>query len=69
MQGCCVYSPDTCGYANGVTAFTREVAARTEIFWCPIKHASNVNQAHEHYQGFIEYGDAESWLSRDEEKN
>ena len=26
-----------CGYANGVTAFTREVSARTEKFWCPDK--------------------------------
>lgn len=56
-----------CGYANGVIAFTREVAARTEKFWCPIKHATKVNQAHEHYQDFIEYGDAQGWLSKDDE--
>ena len=28
-----------CSYANGVIAFAREVAARTEVYWCPIKHA------------------------------
>ena len=28
-----------CTYANGVIAYVREVAARTEQFWCPIKHA------------------------------
>ena len=26
-----------CGYANGVAAYFREVAARTEEYWCPIK--------------------------------
>jgi len=29
-----------CGYANGVLSFAREVAARTEQYWCPIKHAT-----------------------------
>lgn len=28
-----------CSYANGLIAFVREVAARTEQYWCPIKHA------------------------------
>ena len=28
-----------CGYANGVAGYFREVAARTEEYWCPIKHA------------------------------
>lgn len=31
----CMY----CGYANGVLAYVREVAARTEQYWCPIRHA------------------------------
>jgi hypothetical protein len=31
----CLY----CAYANGVFAFVTEVAARTEQYWCPIKHA------------------------------
>lgn len=31
----CLY----CSYANGVIAYTREVASRTEQYWCPIKHA------------------------------
>ena len=25
-----------CSYANGIVAFTREIAARTEQYWCPI---------------------------------
>ncbi len=55
-----------CGYANGVTAFTREVSARTEKFWCPIKHATKVKHAHAHYQDYIEYGDVEAWFSKDD---
>ena len=54
-----------CGYANGVTAFTREVSARTEKYWCPIKHASKIKQAHIHYRDFIDYGDADSWRNKD----
>lgn len=53
----CVY----CGYANGVIAFTREVAARTEQYWCPIKHALRVAGAHGRYAGFADYGDAEAY--------
>ena len=28
-----------CGYANGVLAWSGEIGARTEQYWCPIKHA------------------------------
>ena len=31
-----------CSYANGVLAYAREVTARTESYWCPIKHARPV---------------------------
>ncbi len=48
----CLY----CGYANGVIAYTREVASRTEAYWCPIKHARRWPGAHERYAGFIDYG-------------
>ena len=47
-----------CSYANGAIAFVREVAARTEVYWCPIKHARRVLGAHPHYQGFADFGDA-----------
>jgi hypothetical protein len=42
-------------------AYGREVAARTEQFFCPIKHARRVVAAHDRYPGFFEYGDAESY--------
>jgi hypothetical protein len=47
-----------CSYANGAIAFVREVASRTEVYWCPIKHARRVLGPHPHYQGFADFGDA-----------
>jgi hypothetical protein len=50
-----------CSYANGLIAYVREIAARTEQYWCPIKHARRVVGAHPRYVKFDEYGDAESF--------
>ncbi len=50
-----------CGYANGVVAYAREIAARTEQYWCPIKHSRRILAAHERYPRFFEYGDAEAF--------
>ena len=38
-----------CSYANGLVAYVREIAGRTEQFWCPIKHARRAIGAHAHY--------------------
>jgi len=56
----CVY----CGYGNGVLAYVREVAARTEQYWCPIKHASRTHAAHQRSVEFADYGDAEAYRRR-----
>lgn len=48
----CVY----CTYVQGVIAYVREVAARTEQYWCPIKHAKERPDAHERYADFAAYG-------------
>ncbi|WP_332654566.1 hypothetical protein [Brevundimonas sp.] len=53
-----------CEYANGVVAYVREIASRTEQYWCPIKHALRVSDPHERYARFIEYGDAEGYRAR-----
>ena len=53
-----------CEYANGVVAYVREVASRTEQYWCPIKHALRVSDPHERYARFLEYGDAEGYRAR-----
>jgi len=50
-----------CSYGNGVVAYAREVAARTEQHWCPIKHARRVLGAHDRYVHFAEYGDGEHY--------
>jgi hypothetical protein len=53
-----------CSYANGLIGFVREVAARTEAYWCPIKHARRLVSSHEHYRQFVDYGDAEAYRER-----
>lgn len=53
----CVY----CGYATGLMAYAQEIVARTEQYWCPIKHARRVHGIHSRYSQFAEYGDAESY--------
>ncbi|MDE3010275.1 MAG: hypothetical protein KGI67_05245 [Pseudomonadota bacterium] len=50
-----------CSYANGVAAYLREVGARTEQYWCPIKHARRMLGSHARYAHFYEFGDAESY--------
>jgi acyl dehydratase len=42
-------------------AYAREVVGLTEKFWCPIKHARRVLQAHPHYSAFADYGDAQNY--------
>ncbi len=49
-----------CSYGNGVLAYASEVAGRTELFWCPIKHAKTPKSFHERYTYFIDYGDADN---------
>lgn len=58
----CLY----CGYGNGVFAYAREVASRTEQYWCPIKHARRVRDPHQRYLAFLEYGDAEGFRNQAE---
>lgn len=53
----CLY----CSYGNGVLAYAREIAARTEQYWCPIKHARRLKGAHRRYADFFEHGDAEAF--------
>ena len=53
----CVY----CGYSNGVVEYAREINARTEQYWCPIKHARRSLDPHERTREFFDYGDAEAY--------
>ena len=53
-----------CEYFNGVIAYIQEIAARTEQFWCPIKHARKLKTIHNRYHKFLEYGDCEDYPKR-----
>lgn len=53
-----------CAYANGLLAYCSEVVARTEQYFCPIKHARKVLGTHARYRDFLAYGDAEDYHGR-----
>lgn len=53
----CVY----CGYGNGLIAYAREITARTEQFWCPIKHARRTLDVHHRAERFFDYGDVTAY--------
>ena len=50
-----------CSYGNGVIAYVQEVAARTEQYWCPIKHARKAQATHSRYPKFTDFGDGEQY--------
>ena len=56
----CIY----CSYCNGPISYVREIAARTEAYWCPIKHSQRMKGTHDHHAGFVDYGDADAWRER-----
>lgn len=56
----CMY----CSYAVGLLDYAQEIIARTEQYFCPIKHAKKLLNAHARYASFIEYGDADNLHGR-----
>jgi hypothetical protein len=50
-----------CSYGNGLLSYIKEIVARTEQYWCPIKHAQRVLQPHSRYSRFVDFGDAEAY--------
>ncbi|MBI5439129.1 MAG: hypothetical protein HY936_09330 [Nitrosomonadales bacterium] len=59
----CVY----CSYAVGLLAYAQEITARTEQYFCPIKHAQKILSAHSRYKNFLSYGDADNLHEKVEE--
>ncbi len=59
----CLY----CEYGNGLIAYLREIVARTEQYFCPIKHARKILGTHGRYNHFLDYGDADEYEKRLEE--
>lgn len=39
-----------CAYANGILHYVAEISARTEQYWCPIKHFRCVKCTHKRYK-------------------
>ncbi|MDX1347527.1 MAG: hypothetical protein R3189_04665 [Thiomicrorhabdus chilensis] len=56
----CIY----CGYFNGLMAYVQEISARTEQYWCPIKHARKLTSMHKHYHKFVAFGDYENYQNK-----
>ena len=52
----CMY----CSYAVGLLGYASEITARTEQYFCPIKHARKVLGEHSRYERFLAYGNADN---------
>jgi hypothetical protein len=50
-----------CSYGNAVIAYSREIIGRTELYWCPIKHARKILGTHKYYQQFLSFGEFEDY--------
>jgi hypothetical protein len=58
----CLY----CSYANGLIAYSLEITARTEQYFCPIKHAHKILGSHSRYPRFLDYGEADDYQAKRE---
>jgi hypothetical protein len=53
-----------CAYATGLASYIQAIVGLTEQYWCPIKHARRLLDAHARYERFVDFGDAAAY--RDE---
>ncbi len=53
----CVY----CSYINGLMQYASAISARTEFYFCPIKHAKKIVYQHDHYHEYLMYGDEDMY--------
>ncbi len=56
-----------CAYGAGMIAYISEIVARTEQYFCPIKHARKILGAHVRYARFLDFGEAENYEAKLEE--
>ena len=56
----CLY----CSYFNGLMLYASAIAGRTELYFCPIKHAKKVVSQHKYYDKFLSYGDEEEYQEK-----
>lgn len=53
-----------CAYGSGLMGYMSEILARTEQYFCPIKHARKILGTHARYKSFLDYGDATDYEAR-----
>jgi hypothetical protein len=56
-----------CAYGSGMIAYISEIVARTEQYFCPIKHARKILGTHARYARFLDFGEAENYENKLEE--
>ena len=59
----CMY----CGYVNGFLLYAKEIAGRTEKYWCGIMHEKKPGfkiQSHQVKQDFAEFGNEEDFKKK-----
>jgi len=53
-----------CEYGAGLIAYVGEIVARTEQYFCPIKHARKLLGTHARYAAFLDYGEAADYEAK-----
>jgi hypothetical protein len=53
-----------CAYATGLIAYAGEITARTEQYFCPIKHARKILGTHARHERFLAYGDSADYHAK-----
>jgi hypothetical protein len=56
----CMY----CSYFNGLMHYATAIAGRTELYFCPIKHAKKIAYEHPFHDNFFNYADGEAYQER-----
>ena len=56
----CMY----CSYFNGLMQYAAAIAGRTELYFCPIKHAKKVAYEHKYYSEFFRYGEEDKYQKK-----
>lgn len=56
-----------CAYGSGMIAYISEIVARTEQYFCPIKHARKIVGTHARYIHFLDFGVADNYEAKLEE--
>ena len=56
-----------CAYGSGMIAYISEIVARTEQYFCPIKHARKILGTHARYALFLDFDAAENYRAKLEE--